>query len=261
MILRQLLYLEHKMKIMIKKDLRALLPGFAMFVMAGLGLFVISAFGILSVNGNFAVSALYVFVFLFFAAIVYTALKGADNYRKRLPDSDYNLALEKNGVYGVRGLVLRLCQSFIMEIILLTEYFLLFSVLIFMAEKKLADDSGMLGLFDRVKEKAGISMGFGAVLLLYLELLAFSVLAVSLAFLAFSLCYKFFLRVKYAFMASIMTSLTMFWVIWKLYDFMVPKSGLASLTLSIVYALIVCSILSLIFIWQMKDMGRKETEI
>ena len=219
-----------------------------MFVTGGIALLIITAFGLFSGNGNFAVTALYIFIFAIAAAVVYTAVKGADTLRKNLLHADYRDIYEKQGYSRRRFLFFKLLQSWLAGVLLVTEYVLFLGMMLVLAEKKFSGNRDMSGFLDRMKEGAGVDFGFGTMFLVYLELSGICMAVTALCFLAFSLCYKFFLRYKYAFGASLLTSLTMFWVAWKIFDFTVPVKGIMSIAGALIYALVLCAVLTCILL-------------
>jgi len=241
------------LKFLIKKDLKYTLPGFAMFVMAGLALMIISAAAILSGNGNFSVSALYIFFYATIIAVVYNAVHGADILRKNLSDDAYMEKIAANSFEPGRFLLLKIIQSWAMGIFLVAEYVILFGAMLILAEKKLGEKDGMLGLFDKLKESFGNVPGPAAALMAVLEAMMLSTAAVSLCFLAFALCFKYFLRGKYAFMASLMSTLTMLWVIWKIFDFLVPTGGMLAVTGTVLFCFMLSAVFSFIYIRVMRN--------
>jgi len=236
------------LKFVIKKDLRALLPGFAMFVTGGIAMLIITAFALFSGNGNFAVTAMYIFLFAPAAVIIYVSVRGADVFRKNLLDLNYPDVFVQEGISVRRFVIYKLCEAFVMGAALLIEYVLFIAVSIFLAEKKFAGNSDMTGFLDRMKEGTGINFNPGTMFLVFLELVSVLFCVTALVFLAFSLCYKFFLRYKYAFGASILTSLTMFWVVWKIFDTIVPAKGMMSIVGTILFALLSGMVLSAVLV-------------
>ena len=245
------------MKFLIKKDLKYTLPGFAMFVMAGLALTIISAAGIFSGNGNFAISALYIFFYAMIIAVVYNAVHGADILRKNLGDDVYMEKIEAEGMDSGSFLLLKLIQSWGMGLFLIMEYMLLFGLMLVLAEKKLGEKDGMLGLFDKLRDSMGNMPSGLAALMAVLEGIMLSTAVVSLCFLAFSLCFKFFLRGKYAFPASLMSTLTLLWLVWKIFDFLIPDGGMIAVCGTIMFCFMLNAVFAFIYIKIMKNFVQK----
>ena len=241
------------MKFLIKKDLKYTLPGFAMFVMAGLALAIISAVGVFSGNGNFAISALYIFFYAMIIAVIYNALHSADVFRKNLGDDSYMEKITANGIDSNHFLLFKIIQSWFMGIFLVVEYMLLFGMMLLLAENKLGEKNGVLGLFDKLRDSMGNIPGAVAAIMALIEGMMLSTAVVSLCFLAFSLCFKFFLRGQYAFIASLMSTLTMLWVIWKIFDLLVPSGGILAVLGTILFCFMLSAIFSFIYIRIMKN--------
>ena len=244
--------MEAFLKFLIKKDLKYMLPGFAMFVMAGLALCLISAVGIFSGNGNFAISALYIFFYAMLVAVIYNAVHGANILRKNLGDDAYMKKISDGKLEGGQFFFFKLLQSWGMGIILVLEYMLLFGAMLLLAEKKLGEKNGVLGLFDKLKDSMDNVPGGVAALLVMIEGILLSMAVVSLCFLAFSLCFKFFLRGQYAFAASLMSTLTMLWLIWKVFDLLVPSGGILAVLGTILFCFMLSALFSFIYIRIMK---------
>ena len=224
-----------------------------MFVMAGLALAIISAAGIFSGNGNFAISALYIFFYAMIIAVVYNAVHGADILRKNLGDDAYMEKIATEHFESGRFLMFKIVQSWAMGIFLVIEYMLLFGTMLVLAEKKLDAKDGMLGLFDKLKDSMGDVPGAVAAVMAVIEGMMLSTAAVSICFLAFALCFKYFLRGKYAFMASLMSTLTMLWAIWKVFDLLVPSGGILAVLGTILFCFMLSAIFSFIYIRIMKN--------
>ncbi|MBQ8281538.1 MAG: hypothetical protein IJZ25_03945, partial [Lachnospiraceae bacterium] len=90
--------MKETLKVLLKKDIRALLPGFVMFFMAGIALAIMCLFGIFTGNGDFTVTALYIFFYAIIIVLVYNVIKGADLYRNNLSDEKYLSGIWDKGV-------------------------------------------------------------------------------------------------------------------------------------------------------------------
>ncbi len=235
-------------KLLIKKDLKSLLPGFAMFVAAGIAMLLTCLLAVFSGNGNFAVSAITVFFYVLLAAVVYTAVKGADVLRRNYKDDTY-LEKIRSGIKDHREfLILKLLQSLFMQAFLVTEYVLFIAIVLTVGEKKLNTGEGNLDILERLKEGTDSSLGIVNAFLVYLEVLAIACGVTALAFLAFTLCYKCFLREKYAFGASLMTFFSMLWIVWKIFDLMIPNKGTAALIGTVLFGLSASAVLGAVYV-------------
>lgn len=236
--------MKNTLQVLMKKDIKVLLPGIVMFLMAGIALFIMSMFGVLTDNGDFTVTVLYIFIIALAVVLVYNTFKGANLYRKNLSDEEYITPLQNKGITA-RGFALgKMIWTWIITALTLTFYLILLAISIFSAFAKLSainEEIGKNSLFndlDRLIKSAdflNVFLSYAALLLVVAGITAF-------VYLAFELCYKYFIRGKYAVVASTMTVFCMFWIIWKIFDFIVPETGIASIVGTAVFATVVCII-------------------
>lgn len=234
------------MKVLLKKDIKALLPSFAMLVMAGFALCVMCLFGIFTGNGNFAVTAIYVFFIALIPAFAYTVLKGANLYRMNLSDTVYLSSIKDKGVTVKSFILGKQLWTWILGAIIATEYLIGSLVATALAFKMLPSGNGNdQGFAPEFKDALG---GMGAIdmILSYPAVLFITAGVTSVAYLAFELCFVYFIRGRYALIASLMTFFSMFWVVWKIYDFVVPVSGVMSIMGTAIYGAVICTICTLL---------------
>lgn len=242
---------------LLKKDIRGWLPGAAMYIMAGIGLFIMCAFGIFTGNGDFAVTALSIFVIALVIAIVYHLFKGANCYRKNLSDEEYLKALTEKGVSS-KGLLLgKMLWTWILCAVTTTEYIFLMAAVLFLSKHNYPDDTLIKDLEELFSEVLG-ELSVGTMFLIYVELILMIQGLTAMVYLAFGLCYRYFIRGKYGFVASLMTAFSIFWVFWKIYDLVVPVSGIGSSIGSMVFGIVLGIICTLIHLWVIDKAEKKK---
>lgn len=238
------------MSIVVKKDLKKLLPPFASAIMAGLGLAVITVFAAMMENGDFAITALVLFFIAMLVVNIYTMYKNATLFRDNLLDEAYLKALVDKGLDYKTFAVNKMLVAIIQCIVLVTEYLLLFIVSFLIANSKISlfgeeiakkDMSFFAVLFDNQSTMySSLFGGSGAALfLVYLEWLFLVIAATVVCFAAYGLCHTYFIRGRYRGVAGFMTFSTIFWLVWKLYDLFVPTDGALRTPLAILYCVAV----------------------
>jgi hypothetical protein len=236
------------MKVVIKKDLKKLLPGFAMYVMAGIALLIIASAAVFIGNINLTVTALYLFFIAGVVAIAYFILKGSMLFRKNLLDEAYLKDCLNRGCDYRTFMTGKILCTFAESLIILTEYTLFLLISLKLALAKLPEISDELGSTQlQLNEVFGTSSKLnwlGA----YFELLFLIAALTGLSYLAFGLCYTYFMKGKYAIPASLMTLFCVVWIFWKIFDFLIPQTGLASVLGSIIYTGVIAVAVTIISI-------------
>lgn len=240
--------MKNSLKALLKKDIRGWLPGAVMYIMAGIGLFLMCAFGIFTGNGDFVVTALSIFVIALILAMVYHLFKGANCYRKNLSDAEYLNALSQKGVTCKGMLLGKMFWTWIVCVITITEYVLFIAFVLFLSKNNYPDDTLIKELRKLFSEAMG-EFGTGTIILVYFELVLLMLGLTALVYLAFGLCYRYFIRGKYGFVASLMTAFSMFWVFWKLAGFAIPASGIGSYIGSMIFGVLLGIICTFIHLW------------
>lgn len=236
------------LKVLLKKDIKELLPGFVMFVMAGIALCIMCLFGIFTGNGNFAVTAIYVFFYALILAFVYHVIKGANLYRKNLSDAPYLRAAAEKNLTPKRFILGKMLWTWILAAVSVAEYLagiLLMAAVAFARLPEVEEEIRKQGFFSQLEKSFG-SITPLTVILACLALFLVIAAVTSMAYLAFELCFLYFIRGRYALIASLMTFFCIFWVVWKIFDFIVPVSGIFSLIGTAVYAAVICGVCVLI---------------
>lgn len=239
------------MKYIIKKDLRALLPGFVSSFMAGAGLLIITLFASFTGNGNLAMTSFTLFFIALVMINVYLIFKNAILYRNNLGDDKYIEDMQKHNIGYMFHSSVKVISCFVQCFVIVTEYLLFFLI-------GLSAASGRIDLFGEELSKNDIgtviSRSFGgkspaAMLLTYVGIIFILLVVVTAAFAAFGLCYTYFIRGKYAGIAGTMTFFSLFWIEWKLYDTIVPTGGNAEIPISILVCIVLAVINSVITIF------------
>ena len=233
--------MKETLKVLLKKDIRALLPGFVMFFMAGIALAIMCLFGIFTGNGDFTVTALYIFFYAIIIVLVYNVIKGADLYRNNLSDEKYLSGIWDKGVNQKNFIIGKMIWTWILAAITVTEYvtgMVLMSLLAFKKLPGVSDEVGTQGFFGGLDRAFGDS-GPLTIFLSYITILFVIAGITAMTYLAFELCYRYFMRGRYAMIASIMTLFCIFWIVWKIFDFIVPEKGIPSIIGTSVYAIVI----------------------
>ena len=255
--LRQEENLKEILAVLLKKDIRGWLPGAVMYIMAGFGLVIMCAFGIFTGNGDFAVTALSILIVALVIAIVYHLFKGANCYRRNLSDEQYLNHLCENSIESKGMLIGKMLWTWIISVITVTEYMILMTIILYLSEHKYPDDTLIIDL-ENLFEGAIGELSVKTIFIVYLELVFMLLGLTSLVYLAFGLCYRYFIRGKYGFIASTMTTFSMFWVFWKIYNLLVPSSGMGSVIGGILSGLILGIICTLIHVWVINKEEKKK---
>lgn len=240
--------MKETLKVLLKKDIKELLPGFVMFAMAGIALCVMCLFGIFTGNGNFAVTAIYVFLFALILVFVYHVMKGANLYRKNLSDTAYLQAAAEKKVTPKTFILGKMLWTWILAAVSVTGYLAGIVIMAAAAFHKLPvveEEIRKQGFFSQLGKAFG-SIAPLNVVLSYIALVLVVAAVTSMAYLAFALCWMYFIRGRYAVIASLMTFFCIFWVVWKIFDFIVPVSGILSIVGTAVYAAVICGICVLV---------------
>ncbi len=240
--------MKETMKILLKKDIKALLPGFAMLFVAGIVLCVMCLFGIFTGNGNFTVTAVYLYFIALIPVFAYTVIKGANLYRQNLSDSNYLNSLAERNIKPASFIMGKMLWSWAMGAVLVTEYLMGSLAMTVLAFKLLPAEYGSQG-FVHEFEDAFVSLEPLNLLALFAAMITVTAGLTAMTYLAFELCYMYFIRGKYSFIASVMTLFCIFWIVWKIFDFTVPQKGIMSTIGTALYGAvigIICVIIHLL---------------
>lgn len=235
------------MKILIKKDIKKLLPAYASAIMAGVGLTLITLMAALSGNGGFTTTALMLFFVAMILVNVYIMYKNATLFRDNLSDIDYLKAITDKGLDSHSFAFNKLVLAIIQTTSLVSEYMLLFIVCFFIANSKISLFGDELAKNDLgfIKDIfAGESLVQG--LLSYVDMLFMAMAFTVVCFAAYGLCHTYFIRGRYKSVAGLMTFFTMFWLVWKIYDLFVPTQSPLRTIITVIYCVAVTSGLGMV---------------
>ncbi|MGN0165917.1 MAG: hypothetical protein ACI39R_07015 [Lachnospiraceae bacterium] len=236
--------MKNTLNVLMKKDIKILLPGIVMFLMAAVALCVMCVFGIFTGNGNFTVTAIYVFFFAMIIVCVYNVFKGANLYRKNLSDADYLKSVADRNITSKQFILGKMLWTWTVTAVSLTVYLAGFVSMVFVASNMLPETTDEMEKqeFTSFIPETFADMDFLKGVLSYIVLLAVVAGITAMVYMAFELCFMYFIRGRYAVIASIMTIFCIFWIIWKVFDFIVPVSGMGAMLGTIIYALVIGAI-------------------
>ncbi len=210
------------MRLFLKKDIKSLLPGFAMFVTAGVALLIVMFIPIMTGNGNLATTTLNMIYLVAWAAVyLYIPIKGANLYRKNLRDENYVTDMFSTGCTGTKFLLAKMLWSMIQMILVYAEYMLIYKFTGFLAAKRIEGIKD--GLFAEkilnaeLAEAAGIAETASA----GLEVICVLVMLCTMFYFAFGLSDSFFMSGKFSTYACFTVSFCIYWGVTKIINLVV----------------------------------------
>lgn len=237
------------MRMILKKDIKSLLPGFAMFVTAGVALLIVMFVPIMTGNGNLATTTLNMIYLVAWAAVyLYIPIKGANLFRKNLRDKKYMEEIFSSGCTDGKFLAAKLLWSMIQMFFIYAEYMLIYKFTGFLAAKRI--DGVLDGMFAEKILNAELAEAAGLVEIAAagLETVCVLLMLCTMFYFAFGLSDSFFMSGKFSTYACFTVSFCIYWGVTKVIKIVVPdgiKNGYAIRSLIMVLLAVLFIVLNL----------------
>lgn len=237
------------MRMILKKDVKSLLPGFAMFVTAGVALLIVMFIPVMTGNGNLATTTLNMIYLVAWAAVyLYIPIKGANLFRKNLREKKYVEDVFSSGCTEGKFLTCKLLWSMIQMFFIYAEYMLIYKFTGFLAAKRI--DGVLEGMFAEkiLNAELAEAVGLAETVAAGLETACVLLMLCTMFYFAFGLSDSFFMSGKFSTYACFTVSFCIYWGVTKIVKLVVPdgiKSGFAVRSLIMILLAVLFTALNL----------------